>query len=178
MDTPEFKLTQTELKLIAEIDEFKGKWQALSTLAPEQLTALRKVATVESIASSTRIEGVALSDQAVEKLLSGLQITSLHSRDEEEVAGYAECIEQVFESHVHIPIDENHIKQLHQVLLKYSSKDTRHRGEYKKLNNHVEAFDQNGKSAGSCEALRAFASLRFPIRKALIFCRNRTTAEG
>ena len=148
MDTPEFKLTQTELKLIAEIDEFKGKWQALSSLAPEQLTALRKVATVESIASSTRIEGVALSDQTVEKLLSGLQITSLHSRDEEEVAGYAECIEQVFESYAHIPVDENHIKQLHQVLLKYSSKDTRHRGEYKKLNNHVEAFDQNGKSAG------------------------------
>ena len=80
--------------------------------------------------------------------LSGLQITSLHSRDEEEVAGYAECIEQVFESYAHIPVDENHIKQLHQVLLKYSSKDTRHRGEYKKLNNPMEAFDQNGKSAG------------------------------
>jgi len=56
MDTPEFKLTQTELKLIAEIDEFKGRWQAITSLAPEQLTTLRKVATVESIASSTRIE--------------------------------------------------------------------------------------------------------------------------
>jgi Fic family protein len=148
MNTPEFKLSQTELKLISEIDAFKGKWQALSTLAPEQLIALRKVATVESIASSTRIEGVTLSDREVEELLSGLQITNLHSRDEEEVAGYAECIEQVFESFPHILIDENHIKQLHQVLLKYSSKDTRHRGEYKKLNNHVEAFDQFGKSAG------------------------------
>lgn len=148
MDTPEFKLSQTELNLISKIDEFKGKWQALSTLAPEQLIALRKVATVESIASSTRIEGVTLSDREVEKLLSGLNISSLHSRDEEEVAGYAECIEHVFESFPHIPIDENHIKQLHQVLLKYSSKDTRHRGEYKKLNNHVEAFDQSGKSAG------------------------------
>jgi hypothetical protein len=71
MDTPEFKLTQIELKLIAEIDEFKGKWQALTSLAPEQLTALRKVATVESIASSTRIEGVKLSDREVEELLSG-----------------------------------------------------------------------------------------------------------
>ncbi len=148
MDTPEFKLTQIELKLIAEIDEFKGKWQALTSLAPEQLTALRKVATVESIASSTRIEGVKLSDREVEELLSGLRINSLHSRDEEEVAGYAECMELVFQSYADIPFDENHIKQLHQVLLKYSSKDCRHRGEYKKLNNHVEAFDQTGKSAG------------------------------
>ena len=148
MKTPEFKLTQTELKLIAGIDEFKGRWQALTALAPEQLTALRKVATVESIASSTRIEGVKLSDREVEELLSGLKTTSLHSRDEEEVAGYAECMELVFESHADIPADENHIKQLHQILLKYSSKDSRHRGEYKKLNNHVEAFDHTGRSVG------------------------------
>ena len=46
------------------------------------------------------------------------------------------------------PLSENHIKQLHRMLLRYSSKDTRHRGEYKKLPNHVEAFDQNGKSLG------------------------------
>lgn len=148
MDTPEFKLTQIELKLVSEIDEFKGKWQALTSLAPEQLTALRKVATVESIASSTRIEGVKLSDREVEELLSGLRIKPLHSRDEEEVAGYAECIDLVFQSYADIAFDENHIKQLHQLLLKYSSKDCRHRGEYKTLCNHVEAFDQTGKSAG------------------------------
>lgn len=148
MDTPEFKLTQIALQLIAGIDEFKGRWQALTSLAPEQLTALRRVATVESIASSTRIEGVKLSDREVEELLSGLRINSLRSRDEEEVAGYADCMELIFQSYGDIPLDENHIKQLHQVLLKYSSKDSRHRGEYKKLNNHVEAFDQTGKSAG------------------------------
>ena len=148
MDTPEFKLTQIELKLIARIDEFKGKWQALTSLAPEQLSALRKVATVESIASSTRIEGVKLSDREVEELLSGLKTKGLHSRDEEEVAGYAECMETLFRSYDDIAFDENHIKQLHQILLKYSSKDLRHRGEYKKLNNHVEAFDQTGKSVG------------------------------
>lgn len=148
MDTPEFRLTQITLQLIAGIDEFKGRWQALTSLAPEQLTALRRVATVESIASSTRIEGVKLSDREVEELLSGLRINSLHSRDEEEVAGYADCMELIFQSAEEIFFDENHIKQLHQVLLKYSSKDSRHRGEYKKLNNHVEAFDQSGKSVG------------------------------
>jgi len=148
MDMPELNLSQVEVKLISEIDEFKGKWQALSTLAPDQLKALRRIASVQSIGSSTRIEGAKLSDREVEELLSGLQITRLHSRDEEEVAGYAESMELVFESYADIPVDENHIKQLHQVLLKYSSKDVRHRGEYKKLPNHVEAFDANGKSLG------------------------------
>lgn len=148
MDIPEIRLSQKEIKLVAEIDEFKGKWQALSSLAPDQLQALRKVATIESIGSSTRIEGAKLSDREVEILLSGLQITRLHSRDEAEVAGYAECMELVFGSFSDIPADENHIKQLHQVLLKHVPKDAGHRGEYKKLPNHLEAFDQNGKSVG------------------------------
>ncbi len=148
MDTPEIILSQTEIKLVAEIDEFKGKWQVLNTLAPDQLLGLRKVATLESVASSTRIEGVTLTDREVEALLFGLEITPLRSRDEEEVAGYAECMNLVFDSQADIPVDENHIKQLHQVLLKYTSKDARHRGEYKKLPNHVEAFDQSGKNMG------------------------------
>src|SRR5690606_36903546 len=43
---------------------------------------------------------------------------------------------------------ENFIKQLHSMLLQYSSKDQRHRGEYKSLSNNVEAFDPNGESLG------------------------------
>ena len=43
---------------------------------------------------------------------------------------------------------ENHIKQLHGVLLKYSPKDQDHRGEYKKVTNHVKAFGPDGKSLG------------------------------
>lgn len=148
MDTPQINITQACLKLVAEIDEFKGKWQVLNSLAPDQLQALKKVATVESVGSSTRIEGAKLSDREVEALLSGLRITRLHSRDEAEVVGYGECMELVFASHGELKLDENHIKQLHQILLGHVPKDARHRGEYKKHPNHVEAFDQEGKSVG------------------------------
>lgn len=136
------------LRLIAEIDEFKGSWLSLGQLAPERLTSLKKIATIESVASSTRIEGVKLSDAEVNVLLSGLNINLFRSRDEEEVAGYAEAMNLIFDSSRDMPISENLIKQLHQVLLKFSSKDVRHRGEYKKLNNHVEAFGPDGKSLG------------------------------
>src|SRR3989339_76342 len=136
------------LKLIAEIDEFKGSWLSLGQLAPDRLTSLKKIATIESIASSTRIEGVKLSDKEVKAFLSGLDINSFKSRDEEEVAGYAEVMNLIFDSYREMSLSENTIKQLHQVLLKFSSKDVRHRGDYKKLNNHVEAFDSSGKSLG------------------------------
>ena len=141
-------ITPQILKLISEIDEFKGSWTTLGRLAPDRLRALRKVAIIESIASSTRIEGVQLSDSEIKTFLSGLDITSFRSRDEEEVASYAELMNLIFDSFAELPPRENIIKQLHQILLKYSSKDVRHRGNYKKLNNHVEAYDADGKSLG------------------------------
>jgi len=54
----------------------------------------------------------------------------------------------VFESFEHIPVTENHIRQFHRTLLQFSSKDERHRGDYKALDNHVAAFDAQGKQLG------------------------------
>ena len=141
-------ITPEILSLIARIDEFKGAWRALGTLAPERLLALRRVATIESIGSSTRIEGSKLTDREVERLLSNLAIKSFESRDEQEVAGYAELMDLVFSSWQDIPFNENHIKQLHQVLLRHSEKDARHRGQYKTNSNSVAAFDENGIQIG------------------------------
>src|SRR5262245_24194560 len=120
--------TQEILRLVAEIDEFKGTWQALRNIAPERLTRLRRLGTVESVGSSTRIEGVRLTNAEVEVLLSGLETRSFRSRDEQEVAGCAALMETIFSSWEHIPLTENHIKQLHGILLRYSTKDERHRG--------------------------------------------------
>ncbi|MBM5810916.1 MAG: Fic family protein [Gammaproteobacteria bacterium] len=136
------------LSLIAGIDEFKGAWRALGTLAPDRLSALRRVATIESIGSSTRIEGSKLSDREVEQLLSNLEIKSFTTRDAQEVAGYAELMDLVFSSWQNIPFAENHIKQLHQVLLRYSEKDTWHRGNYKTNSNSVAALDETGAAIG------------------------------
>ena len=141
-------ITSEILTLVAEIDEFKGAWQALGQLAPDRLYSLKRVATIESIGSSTRIEGAKLSDKEVEILLSNLSIQQLDSRDEEVVAGYAAVMNMIFENYPDITPTENHIKQLHRDLLKFSSKDDWHRGNYKKSANHIEAFDQQGQSLG------------------------------
>jgi Fic family protein len=147
-DIKNITITPEILKLIAEIDEFKGRWQVIESLAPERLTSLRHIATIESVGSSTRIEGSKLTDAEVEALLSRLETTSFVSRDEQEVAGYADAMDMIFDSHESIALTENHIKQLHGVLLKYSTKDEDHRGEYKKVINHVEAFGPSGNSLG------------------------------
>lgn len=142
------QITPELLGLIARIDEFKGAWRALGVLAPERLLALRRIATIESVGSSTRIEGSRLSDQEVERLLSRLQVRPFASRDEEEVAGYAALMDLVFESWAEIPLTENHVRQLHLILLGPSSKDQWHAGRYKTLANSVDAFDAEGRRIG------------------------------
>jgi len=146
--TDAIQITPEILTLIAKIDEFKGAWRALGTLAPARLSALRHVATIESIGSSTRIEGSKLSDREVERLLSNLQIKTFATRDEQEVAGYAEVMDLVFSSWQDITLTENHIKQLHRDLLVYSEKDAWHRGNYKISSNSVVAFDENATQIG------------------------------
>lgn len=146
--TNTLQITPEILSLIARIDEFKGAWRALGTLAPDRLSALRRVATIESIGSSTRIEGSKLSDREVERLLSDLAIQKFETRDEQEVAGYAELMDLMFRAWEDIPFNERHIQQLHQILLQHSQKDEWHRGRYKTNSNTVAAFDENGKQIG------------------------------
>jgi Fic family protein len=148
LNSDTIQITPEILRLIARIDEFKGAWRALGTLAPDRLLALRRVATIESIGSSTRIEGSKLSDREVEQLLANLEIKSFATRDEQEVAGYAELLDLVLSSWQEIPFSENHIQQLHQILLRNSEKDAWHRGNYKTNSNSVAAFDETGAQMG------------------------------
>ena len=140
--------TNEILRLVADVDEFKGAWDAISRIAPDRLSRLQRVATIESTGASTRIEGAALTDREVERLLAHLDIRSFATRDEQEVAGYADAMEMVLGNWRAIDLTENHVRQLHLELLKYSEKDARHRGAYKTLPNHVEALDPDGRSLG------------------------------
>lgn len=141
-------ITREMLQLISEVDRYVGEWNAGTAIRPEQMSALRRVATIESVGSSTRIEGAKLTDAEVAELLGRLETRSFRSRDEEEVAGYAFVMELVFAHHEAMPLTEGLLWQLHRDLLRHSTKDERHRGSYKTLPNHVSAFDAEGREIG------------------------------
>ena len=84
----------------------------------------------------------------MEDLLGRLDIQEFRNRDEQEVAGYAYAMDQVFDAFEQIPITENMVGQLHRDLLRHSTKDERHRGSYKTLPNHVSVFDAGGNELG------------------------------
>ncbi len=135
-------------QLINQIDELKGRWIGGAKLNPQALGRLKRSTLVTSTGASTRIEGAKLSDEDVERLMKGLQIQRFADRDKQEVKGYFELLNNVFESWKHIPFSESTITHFHKELLKYVEKDVHHRGEYKKVENKVHMIDEKGNSIG------------------------------
>ena len=143
-------ITPEMLNKISELDVFKANWDSGAIkVRPDVLRAMRMVATIESVGSSNRIEGNKMTDAEIETLFKNVNKTSFKSRDEEEVAGYADLVDRILNDYSVIPLNENYIKQLHKMLLSHSSKDIDHRGEYKTSSNRVAAFDANGHEIGS-----------------------------
>jgi Fic family protein len=133
---------------ITQIDELKGQWIAGARLSPQVLNRLKRSILITSTGSSTRIEGARLSDEDVEKLMRGIDIQKFTDRDKQEVKGYFELLENVFNSWKSLKFSENTIKHFHRELLKYVKKDETHRGEYKKVENKVHMIDAAGRSVG------------------------------
>jgi Fic family protein len=129
---------------ITQVDEIKGEWRQGAGLGPQALGRLKRSVLVTSTGASTRIEGAQLSDDEVERLMRGLSMQQLADRDAQEVRGYYEVLQFVFDSWSDIELTENTIKQLHTMLLQHTNKDKRHRGRYKTLENSVHAKDEAG----------------------------------
>ena len=77
-------------------------------------------------------------------MLKNIDITKLTDRDSQEVVGYFDVLDLISESYENITITENNIKSLHNSLMKYSTKDEWHKGDYKQHTNAVEATFVDG----------------------------------
>ena len=135
-------------KDIAAIDELKGRWAAGANLHPQVLTRLKRSVLITSTGASTRIEGARLSDSDIEKLMRGISIEKFADRDVQEVKGYFELLQNIFDSWQTLALSENTIKHFHKELLKYVEKDKQHRGNYKTMENKVHMINEKGQSIG------------------------------
>jgi len=133
---------------ITKIDELKGQWIAGAKLSPQVLNRLKRSVLITSTGASTRIEGAKLSDEDVEKLMRGISMQKFADRDKQEVKGYFDLLQNIFDSWKSLKLSESIVKHFHKELLKYVEKDAQHRGNYKKKENKVHMVDDAGKSIG------------------------------
>src|SRR3990172_2909233 len=133
--------------LLAEIDGIRGEFKGGLRMTPQAITNLKRSTLITSAGASTRIEGAKLTDEEVEKIMRGLAVSKFADRDSQEVQGYLETLQNVFDSFQTLPLRESVITSLHNQLLKYSHKDDTHRGGYKKTENTVGVLGPDGKVA-------------------------------
>src|SRR3990167_3221279 len=138
------KLNQDILAKIGKIDEFKGLWQGSLRLSPQILGRLKAWVIITSTGASTRIEGAQMSDEEIARFLRGLKGQSPKSRDEQEVAGYADLLGRIFDNWRTLKLTENWILQFHDILLHFAEKDRLHRGRYKSGANTVVMRNKKG----------------------------------
>lgn len=142
--TLQVKIDWKLISIISSIDRYDAEWTSIEKREGRSLKQLKSVATVRSVGASTRIEGSKMSNEEVDVLLKNLAIEKLEDRDSQEVAGYFEVLDTISESYADIPISEASIRSLHHRLLKYSEKDSWHKGGYKQVSNSVEANFPDG----------------------------------
>lgn len=130
--------------IISQIDRFDASWSTVEKKEGQSLKQLKSIATVRSVGASTRIEGSKMSDDEVNVLLNAIDITKLEDRDSQEVVGYFEALDIISESFTDIEITESSLKNLHNILMRYSKKDEWHKGNYKQHSNAVEANYPDG----------------------------------
>lgn len=133
--------------VLAEIDGIRGEFKSGLRMTPQAITSLRQSVLITSAGASTRIEGAKLTDEEVEKIMRGLSVSKFADRDSQEVQGYLETLQNVFDSFQTLPLRESMVQSLHSQLLKYSIKDDTHRGGYKKKENTVGVLGPDGKVA-------------------------------
>ncbi len=134
--------------IITQIDQLQGQWIAGAKLSPQVLGRLKRSVLIASTGASTRIEGAKLSDEDIEKMMRGISVQKFTDRDKQEVKGYYELLENIFNSWKTLRFNESTVKHFHSELLKYIDKDKRHRGDYKKQENKVYMVNKDGKSLG------------------------------
>jgi Fic family protein len=146
------------MRLLEDLARFQGNWERLKRTRPEQLKRLRRIATVESVAASTRIEGAEVTNAEVASILDGLTLEPMRSRASSEVRGYSDLLTLIYDQAVGPPITENYIKQMHKVLLQHSDVEAHHRGEFKRVPNDVMVSTVDGRRVTMLKTASPFES--------------------
>lgn len=127
------------VRLIAQVEEYKGRQQLYTQQSPQVLEALRHVAMIQSTESSNRIEGITVSPRKLEELVADKVAPA--NRSEGEVAGYRDVLATIHASFPHIPVTPGTILQLHRDLYKFVASEG---GHWKFADNAIEEVHLDG----------------------------------
>ena len=104
-------------------------------------TKLEKIAKIQSVKGSNAIEGIVTTDARIKAIVNGNSAPLNHS--EREIAGYRDALNEIHTGFELMPISENTILHLHQVMTGAAGYDQS--GHYKTEDNLIMEIDADGR---------------------------------
>ncbi len=129
------------VRLLTALAEFKGKQTLWTQTKPEVLRQLLKVAVIESVESSSRMERVEVGPQTFRHIVLKAGEPEAESRSQTELAGYRDALTLIHENAADMPPTENVLRQLHGRLMGYTAAGG---GDYKSAPNDIVEQDGHG----------------------------------
>jgi Fic family protein len=131
------------LKLISQIDQFRGFWASGSAVPPDRLARLHEATRVQSVAASCRIAGIRVAESEVAAVLSGSTTTTALQI---EIEGYATAVDRAF-PHRGPLVTAEEIGILNAVLMGKPG-DPPLPSAMREVPIHLEVFDADGRALG------------------------------
>ena len=134
--------------LPAELVNLTSTISALNAISEERrgrnltvYTELEKIARIQSVKGSNAIEGIITTDARIKEIVEGNSAPENHT--EMEIAGYRNALDEIHVSFEKIPISEETILHLHQVMTEAAGYEGA--GRYKTDDNIIAEIDEFGR---------------------------------
>jgi Fic family protein len=167
LETP---LSHDLLMAVRVLGEFRGRQMLYSEQSPEVLETLKRVAMVQSVESSNRIEGVTVAPGRIDGLV--VKKSKPRDRSEQEVAGYRDVLAAVHVNHDRMRLSTNLILDWHRTLYRYTKERG---GKWKTKDNAILEVQPDGRQVVRFKPVSALSTPKFMTR--LIKLCNEAMAE-
>lgn len=159
---PTIAITTDILKLIADIDEFKGKWGASQALSAHHRAHLRTQTIIENSIAALQLSGMHFSKRVAKQICNERGDYSFARQEEKQLLSYIETLDYISQQCGALLLSESTIKQLHVMLQKFTTKPLHVQGGYKRIPNSIVVTHQPGCDNSAIRSFRTSKPFESP----------------
>ena len=149
-------ISQNMLMTVRVLGEHSGRQSLYQAQSPQLLETLKRIAMVQSVESSNRIEGITVDRDRLEAILA--QKTKPHDRSEQEVAGYRNVLSEIHANARRLTLSPELILRFHREMYALTGEKG---GHWKEKDNAILEVRPDGRQIVRFKPVTALAAPAF-----------------
>ncbi len=166
-------ISQTLLMTVGKLGEYRGRQELYRDQSPELLETLKRVAVIQSVESSNRIEGVTVAADRLEAIVAKKSTPKGHS--EQEVAGYRDVLAEIHTNASRMSVSPEFILRFHRQMY---ARTPEKGGRWKDKDNAILEILPEGRQVVRFRPVSALATPEFIKKLCLYYHRMKDQHEA